>query len=210
LDQQFYYLAVHRQDGWNIGFLGDFEVVDQTMDVQLCFSRDGWKWERPCRSTWIPRQAGAFDSSNLYAATGLVDLGEDWLVLYRGGTRRHRSAEGTSDRNFCMGGARLGKRRFLGLDTAFNRDSRLLTKGFILTGSEIKIDAHIRGSFRAELCDAFGVPRPGYRREDFVSIQGDSRQHVLRWRDKDTAGYRFDPAALRLEMTDTTLYAVEY
>ena len=210
LDQQFYYLAVHRQDGWNIGFLGDFEIIDQTMDAQLCFSRDGLKWERPCRSSWIPRQPGAFDSLNLYAAAGLIDAGEDWLVVYRGGTRLHRSAEGSSDRELCIAAARFGKRRFLGLDTGPNRDSRLLTRGFILTGPEIKIDADIRGDFRAELCDVFGAAVPGYRREDFVPVKGDSRQHILRWKDKETAGYRFDPAALRLEMADTTLYAIQY
>ena len=55
LDIQFYYLSMHREPNWRIGFLGHYRVWDQTMDIELCFSRDGRDWQRPLRGGWIPR-----------------------------------------------------------------------------------------------------------------------------------------------------------
>ena len=70
------------------------------------------------------------------------------------------------------------------------------------------MDADVRGSLRAELCDPFGNPLAGYRREDFVPIAGDRRAHVLRWREVETLPYRFDTVSLRIEATDATLYGL--
>ncbi len=209
LDQQFYYLAVHRQDDWHIGLLGDFEAVDQTQDLNIVVSRDGHSWTRPTRSPFIPRVEAEPDGMNVYAINSLIDAGDDWLLIYRGGYRPHNDAEIRSDISSTMRMARFGKRRFVGLDTAGNRDARLVTGGFVLTCPEITLDAEIRGKLRAELCDAFGNPVPGFRREDFLPVTGDSRRHVLRWNGKSAAPYQFDPVSLRIEATDSTLYALE-
>ncbi|MBT4818618.1 MAG: hypothetical protein HON70_23115, partial [Lentisphaerae bacterium] len=55
LTQQFYYLSQHRQDDWRIGFLGNYHCWEQTMDLEMCFSRDGQEWQRPFRGGFIPR-----------------------------------------------------------------------------------------------------------------------------------------------------------
>jgi len=107
-----------------------------------------------------------------------------------------------------QGWARFGKRRFMGLHTG-GQGAFLLTKPFILSKPEITVDAEIQGAMRAELCDAFGAPIPGYRREDFIPVSGDSRAHPLRWKGKTTQEYQYDAVSLRFEITDGTLYAVD-
>jgi hypothetical protein len=95
------------------------------------------------------------------------------------------------------------------MDTASNRDARLLTAPFLLKHEQLTLDADVRGSLRVEICDAFGNPVAGYRREDFVSVTGDSRRHVLQWKDKPTAPFQYEPISLRFEATDATLYALD-
>lgn len=86
-DLQFYFLAVQWHEDIMIGMLGYYRVEDgqQTMDTDLCFSRDGYHWERPVRGGWIPRSeedSGAMDTKGIYAGNFWVDLGNRWLILY--------------------------------------------------------------------------------------------------------------------------------
>ncbi|MEX1089835.1 MAG: hypothetical protein WEC36_11515 [Phycisphaeraceae bacterium] len=208
LDQQFYYLSLHRQDGYHFGFLGDYEVAAQTMDLGLAVSRDGVAWRRPMRSPLLTRDPESFDSQSIYLADNLIDAGDDWLLLYRGGTLPHNTGS-QQHRQVTMAMARVGKRRLIGMDTAGNRDARLLTAPLLLTQPRLTLDALVRGHLRAELCNAFGDPVPGYRRQDFIPVQGDSRAHVLQWKGGPTAIFHHEPLSLRLEATDATLFALE-
>jgi hypothetical protein len=176
--------------------------------MNVVFSRDGRFWTRPTRSPFIPRTVGEPDGMNVYAINSLMDAGDDWLLLYEGGSRPHNDPVEPADCSCSMRLCRFGKRRFVGLDAAANRDARLTTRAFVLTQPRITLDADIRGRLRAELCDPFGSPLPGFRREDFVPVAGDSRAHALRWKEKDAAEYRFDPVSLRIEATDSTIYAI--
>lgn len=208
LDQQFYYLSLHEQDGYRFGLLGDYEVAEQSMDLGLAVSRDGRAWTRPMRSPLIPRDPDGFDSMSVYASDNLIDAGDDWLILYRGGRLPHNVGS-RSHQEVTMALARIGKRRLIGLDTAGNRQARLLTRTLFARRPHITLDADVRGSLRAEICDAFGNPVPGYRREDAVPVRGDSRCHRLQWKDKATAPFQYEPLSLRIEATDATLFALQ-
>lgn len=208
LDQQFYYLAVHRHGDWRIGLVGDYEVVEQTMDLGLAFSRDGRQWRRPLRSPLIPRDPEGFDSQNLYSCDRLIPDGDDFLILYRGGTKLHNERY-KSHLGLDMALARVPQERLVGLDTAGNRAARIVTRVFIQSRPELALNADIRGSLRAELCDPWGNPIPGYRREDFLPVGGDSAAHPLRWRDRETLPYLYDTVSLRLELTEATVYGLQ-
>jgi hypothetical protein len=212
LDQQFYYLAVHRQDGWRIGFLGGFRVAEQTMDLQICFSRDGLRWERPLRSSWLPRgPQGAEDSLMVYAPQRLLPYGGGWLMLYSGSNHRHngfRTEPDTSGLRTVICAARIPRARFLGLATQGQATGMLWTRPFIPAGSEISVDARVRGYLRAELCDPFGAPLPGMRMTDAIPVSGDNEAHPLRWREASTRYYRYDAVSLRLEVQDGEIYGL--
>ncbi|MBM3946807.1 MAG: hypothetical protein FJ315_05335, partial [SAR202 cluster bacterium] len=100
LDQQFYYLAVHWQEGWRIGMLGSYPCADHTMDIELCFSRDGRRWERPARQPWVPRQT-AEEAGMVYAPNRLVDAGEHWLLLYTASPVRHDQIRAAEQATVC-------------------------------------------------------------------------------------------------------------
>jgi hypothetical protein len=212
LDQQFYYLAVHRQDGWHIGFLGHYRVVDQTMDIELCFSRDGRRWDRPIRGPFVPRgPVGSEDSMMVLAPQRLIPQGDDWLMLYTGSSRRHcegREAGQGGDFRDVVCAARFSKRRFLGLSTVGERVGQLWTRPFILTAGEVRIDARIQGWVRAELCDAFGAPLPGFSKGESQVVSGDSTGQVLGWKKEDAGRYQHEAVSLRLEIQRGEIYAI--
>ncbi len=214
IDQQFYYLAVHRQEGWHIGFLGSYRVAEQTMDMQICFSRDGRRWERPLRSPWLPRgPAGSEDSLMVYAPQRLLPYEGDWLMLYTASNHRHnafRTETDTSGLRTVICGARIPRNRFLGLGTCANSAGRIWTRPFLPAALEIRVDAKVRGYMRAELCDPFGAPLPGMRMMDSLVLLGDSENHVLRWQETSARYYRYDAVSLRLEVHDGEIYNIHW
>lgn len=206
-DLQFYFLSVHRQADWMIGRLGYYRVAQgmQTMDTDLCFSRDGRNWARPVRGGWIPRSKDGLDMMGIYAGGAWIDRGDRWLTLYSGTAVPHNAGKYRSG----VMGATFAKDRLVGL-AADRTPGGFVTETFFPAGETIRLDADIRGSLRAELCDAFGRKLPGFFLMDSVPVQGDSQAHVLRWKNASSADHRFEALRLRFEFTDGVIYGVDF
>ncbi|MGC9346773.1 MAG: hypothetical protein ACP5JG_01435 [Anaerolineae bacterium] len=210
-DQQFYYLAVQYHEDWLIGSLGHYRVenAQQTMDLELAFSRDGRRWERPLRGGFIPREPGGRDAEGVYPPNAWIDRGDDWLCLYTGSARKHNQSRNADLPPHCIMAVSWPKHRFVGL-RAERVPGGFLTSVFYPQAPEIRVDADVHGWLRAELCDAWGRKREGYHLEDSIAIHGDDTGHILRWRGRDTRGFRYDPVRLRFEFADADLYSVAY
>ncbi|MFZ2657907.1 MAG: hypothetical protein WAX69_23445 [Victivallales bacterium] len=210
-DLQFYHLAVQYHEDWMIGSLGHYRVENakQTMDIELVFSRDGRRWERPLRGGFIQREAGGRDAEGIYPTNAWIDKGDRWLCLYTGTARKHNQHADDSLPPTCIMAATWPKHRFIGLQ-AEQVPGGFLTPVSFLQAPEIRVDATVRGWLRAELCDAWGRKIEGYNLEDCVPIQGDDPGHVLRWRGKETAGFRYEPVRLRFEFADAEIYNVTF
>ncbi|MDA0990706.1 MAG: hypothetical protein O3A51_08150 [Verrucomicrobia bacterium] len=104
-DLQFYWLTPFKtRDGAYGGFLNCHHTTDQTMDVQLVSSRDGWSWTRENDRTPIlplgPR--GQFDCGLIVVAAPPVRWSGRVLVFYNGRPTVHDgqprfAATGVSD-----------------------------------------------------------------------------------------------------------------
>lgn len=203
-DQQFYYLAQHRLGPLRIGFLGNYRVWDQTIDIEMAYSRDGRQWHRPLRGAWLPRgPQGSLDSTLIYMPSHLIDQGDHWLGLYTACDAPHNkywSGQHT------IHGVRIPRYRFAGLGSSGSLTARIRTAPFFLGGPRLQLDAAIRGSLRAELCDAFGRPFPGFRFAESVPVAGDNAAHELRWNGADSLDYQTYAVTLRLEWTDGMVY----
>lgn len=213
-DQQFYYLAVQWHEDWMIGSLGHYRVEEdqQTMDLELVFSRDGRVWHRPLRGGFIPRARetpDARDSLGVYAPNAWIDEGETWLCLYTGTHMTHNRSRGDPERPRPIMGARWPKNRFLGL-SAGQVAGGYLSEPFYPQGETITVDAEVRGWLRAELCDVFGQKIEGYHLMDALPVTGDSSAHVLRWKGRNTQRFRYDAVRLRFEYADGTVYGIGF
>jgi len=213
MDQQFYHLAVHWQGQERVGFLGNYRLDEQTMDLEICFSSDGIRWDRPLRGGWIPRgEPGEPDCMSVYPVQGVLKQGEHWLVPYGAGNSPHNASLGYFDMSQYRNAgylARVHQDRLIGLSTTDNIPGHLITKPFMIHEGPLALDADVQGVIRYSLCDAFGEPLPGYSTNDCEPVTGDSHCHVLRWSDgKDASAYRFDAVVLRLELNRATVYAI--
>ncbi|MDF1513214.1 MAG: hypothetical protein P1S60_05350 [Anaerolineae bacterium] len=74
---------------------------------------------------------------------------------------------------------------------------------------ELLVDADVRGWLRAELCDAWGRKIEGYHLENSIAIQGDKKDHILRWQGQETHCFQHDPLRLRFEFADADIYWVK-
>lgn len=226
-DLQFYFLGVQWREDWMVGALGYYRVEDgqQSMDTDLCFSRDGYRWHRPVRGGWIPRDrddAEAMDSRGVYAGGPWIDLGDRMLTIYQGTPEPHNSREyvavtmgATFARNRLVGiaagrtpGGFLTEPFFPSADSTMSRRSSAETCAEPYPS--LRLDADIRGWLRAELCDAFGRKLPGFHLSDSIPLTGDSHGHILRWRSASVADHLFECVRLRFELVDAIVYAVEF
>ncbi|MEW6355051.1 MAG: hypothetical protein AB1696_01890 [Planctomycetota bacterium] len=212
LDMEFYYLSVHRGPEWRIGFLGHYRCWDQTMDVELCFSRDSRRWLRPLRGGWIPRdplpEKGCMSA---YATSDVIEVGDEQIMLYTAGNEKHNRQLPPGVEKAWRGvmAASWPTGRFAGLATSANTIGSLTLKPFIPARAEVCVDADINGWLKAELRDPYGIPLAGHELHNSIPATGDSRQHVLRWQEgKTTAPYRYDAVSLRLEISDGALYSI--
>lgn len=210
-DIQFYHLAVHHHDEWRLGMLGHYRCWAQTMDLEMCFSRDGRHWHRPLRGGFIPRgDISDVDYYSIYPTSRMLPHGDDWLMIYDGGNWKHNRQlpEGIQEPRNAIMAARLPKGRIAGLQTAGHTVGTLELK--LMPGdSPVTVDADIQGELRAELRDTYGRALDGYHLHESNPITGDSAARVLRWgEDRTTEPYRHDAVILRLDMTGGTLYGV--
>lgn len=210
-DQQFYHLAVQYHEDWLIGSLGHYRVENgqQTMDLELAFSRDGRRWERPLRGGFIPREPNGRDAEGVYPPNAWIDRGDRWLCLYTGTARKHNQHANTELPPNCVMAASWSKNRFVGL-RAEHIAGGFLTPVFYPQSPEIHVDADIRGWLRAELCNAWGQKLAGYHLEHSIPIHGDDTTHILRWYDKDTYDYQHDPVRVRFEFVNADIYNIAF
>lgn len=217
MHQEFYYLAVQPDGAWNIGMLGHYRCWEQTMDLELCFSRDSHHWERPLRGGWVPRGGpDEIDHMSVYATNRLIDRGDHWLLLYRGGNTGHNFKfrkelpPGVQEARQATMLAEVPKGRFAGLRATERCVGSLTLKRFNQSAERITVDAQVGGRLQAELRDHFDRPIPGYELNSCLPVGGDSDRHVLTWGDGLTsADYRYDVVGLRIEIEDGVLYSIE-
>ena len=90
-DLQFYWLTVFRMRNGFGGFLSCHHTTDQTMDVQLVTSPDGWTWERQNgRRPILPLGGpGRFDCGMVSSISGPMRVGDKVYILYLGRAKVH-------------------------------------------------------------------------------------------------------------------------
>jgi len=99
---------------------------------------------------------------------------------------------------------------FMGLATAADGIGRLWTRPFVLSGTELCVDARLDGCLRAELCDPFGKTLPGFESDRCQLVSGDRVDHVLRWEGAAVAPYQYNAVSLRLEVERGAIYNIHW
>ena len=179
----------------------------RTMDVQLAWSWDLVNWTRPPqRNAFIARgRADQWDAGMIVTARAPVKVG-DQLYFYYGG------CQGVHDEPRVRAAIGLAMLRLDGFCSmrAAGEEGYLITRREPLLEPAVTINAKTSptGTISAEIVDRHDQIIPGFGREDCISFQGDSVDHLLKWKSN-----RFQPKQIREDykfrfwLTDAELFS---
>jgi len=186
-----------------IGFLHVFHMTENTMDVQLLYSRDGDNFNRiqPGQPWLKTGERGSWDEFmvNVFGTPVVVD---DELFVYYGGANNHhdwwlkgarenldvQEAYDLNRVNYALGLARMKLDRFVSLQALHVREGILVTtpvRGY--EGDQLIINAECRngGYIKVAVTDGEGNVIEGYEAENSNVFFGDSINHKMTWKNRE-------------------------
>jgi hypothetical protein len=200
IDDAFYGMVQYRSGSLWIGFLNVFHMTDDTMDVQLVYSRDGrhFKRIRPGQPWLRTGELGTWSQYMVNICSPPIAVGDD-LYVYHGGAKNHHDwwiyrgvhavdqPEGRdpSKVGYCLGLVKMKRDRFVSLSAHVAREGILVTNPFYSDGGELVINAKCAdgGYVAVQVADGSGKVRPGFERDKCNVFSGDAVSHVVTWRD---------------------------
>ncbi len=193
------------------------------VDIELATSRDGFKWDRPFRSTfWLARSAkGNFDSGSIFVCPQPVVLEEE-IRFYYGGYSQ--GATGSDDQKLTtgIGMVTMPRDRFAGIRPVALSDQPTLKKplkniGQVtlrpmdlkgITRIELNADASA-GAIRVEILDETGKRVRGFGYDDAIPMEGDSLGYGVKWKSKEIQELNGGRWMLRIHLDNAIIYAVK-
>lgn len=198
IDDSFYGMAQHDLGGMWVGFLDVFHSTDNTMDVQLLYSRDGRDFRRlrPGLAWLAPGGGESWDRCMVNAYGGPAPVGDE-LYVYHGGAKNHHDwwivggregldvpeARDMGRVGYALGLATMKRDRFVGLAANEVRKGVLVTRPFLCDGGPLVINARCarEGSITVAAADGAKSPIPGLGREDCLPFTSDAVAHEVAW-----------------------------
>ena len=188
-------------------------------EIEVGFSRDGFHWDRPDRSTFlgVSQTAGAWNWANVQSAGGCCLVVGDRLYFYVSGRQgRPRTAEP----GVCTTGlAMLRRDGFASMDwlpggNAIVRGRTkeasigvLTTRPLRFTGTHLFVNADLQGELRVEVLDRAGAVLEKWTSDSCVPVTGNGTRLAVRWHGADLAAVAGRDVRLRFTVTHGRLYA---
>ncbi len=226
LDEAFYGMTqMPIGDAW-IGFLHVFRMTENTMHVQLLFSRDGVSFQRIQPGIpWLEGDPGSWDSLMVNVYSPPVPVGDE-LYVYYGGSNNHHDwwIEGRREGlnmpeagdlglvNYALGLLRMKADRFVSLTALAVREGLMVTRPFQAEGGRLVVNARCRpgGSVRIAVADADGKVIPGFEAERCEEFRGDAIGHPLRWKEGALIPFKNNFLRLHVYLRDADLYSFQF
>jgi hypothetical protein len=193
-------------DDW-LGLLNVFHNTDNTMDVQLTYSRNGrdFKRIRPGQPWLSPGPMGSWDQCMVTICSKPIVVADE-LFVFHGGSKSHHDwwqvglAEGLDvlesgnlgEVDYALGLAKMKVDRFVSLAANRVREGVLVTRPVATEGGHIVVNAkcHEGGYLQAAVADGNGNVLQGYEKENCVTFSGDTVAHQLMWKEKEVVPNR--------------------
>ncbi|MCX7705302.1 MAG: hypothetical protein N2115_03465 [bacterium] len=211
----FYGISVFRYANAYLGMLWIFDDdMYETIDVELCWSRDGIRWERhPERPKFIEtEEKGEIGGYMVYPAQEPVIYGNTLYLFVNAHSRFPHNHQPEVWENIVYR-TKLRMDGFITLD-AGSQMGNLITRPFVLQSDKIVINAATQGGYIiAELAEPYwydpkGKIIEGFSASDFDVFTGDSTNHILSWRGcKDLSCLKGKRLMLRMAMVHSQIYS---
>ena len=210
----------------SLGLVNVFHSVENVMDVQLVFSRDGRTWQRMAQRQPILERGepGTWDCGFVGVTTPPIRVGDE-LWIYYGGSNAHHDwwitglregldvpeARDLSMVRHGLGLARLRADGFVSLRAGPVREGLLVTRSMDSAGNHLEINAACGpgGQLAVEITDVNDEVIPGYSRDDSDTFFGDAVTHICTWRHQSQIDCP-DKVKLRCWMRNADLYSLRW
>jgi len=224
---EFYGLGAYPAESCVLGFVWMFTVNNNARygnhegpgELQLAVSRDLENWERPFRIPCVTRgKIGEWDCGFFETQSRALTVGDEVWLYYGGSNYTHGTpclyrSEGTGRLSKYTGSIGLAiweRDRFASVDAPAEGGS-LTTVPVKFSGDRLEINARTKegGSIGVSLCDASGIPIPGYERSD--SFTGNDLRHVVTWSgNASVTGLASRPVLLKFDIKSGELFAFSF
>jgi hypothetical protein len=187
---------------------------DGTWETQLSVSRDGCHWARPDRTAYLgPGLYGSPDGGINDIGIGMIHRDGEIYQYGFGQSVTHGILEpGERRATGAIYRYTQPRDRFIAA-TAGLHGGRFLTHPFALPGGDLllNIDCAGLGEASIELCDAGGVPLPGFSHADSDRVDLNHLAHPVTWRGKSTRALPVGQGVrLDVRMNSASLYALAF
>lgn len=228
IDEAFYGMTqMPFGDDW-IGFLHVLQMTENTMHVELVYSRDGEHFQRvQPGKPWLrgTGRAGDWDRYMVNVYGPPVRRGDE-LFVYYGGSRNHHDwwiegrrenldvaeADDLGEVGYALGLIRMKADRFVSLRALQVREGILVTRPLAGAAGRLIINAVCGkgGYLKAELTDAEGNVLPGFSSDQCEVFMGDEVSHVVRWRDQQVIPDNEVFIKLRVYMRNADFFGFQF
>ncbi len=185
-------------------------------DLNFCYSRDGFHWDRPDRRAHIPSErwnSPAWDRGYVQPLGNICTIRGDKLWLYYSAFRGDPTKTSKVNRlngmhqHGATGIAFLRRDGFASMDAGATAGT-LTTRPIRFAGSHlfVNVDAP-QGELRAEILDDLGQPIRPFTLENCRPVRADSTLEALTWTSGDLASLRGRPVQIRFALRNGSLYA---
>ena len=189
---------------------GESLVREKINEIEVGFSRDGFHWDRPHRSTFIgvSDTPGAWNWANVQSAGGCCLIVGDQIYFYVSG---RQGRPGNAEPGVCTTGlAMLRRDGFASMDwlpAAVAPAGTLTTRPVRFTGAHLFVNADVSGELRAEVLDRAGMVIPPFTHAACSPVSGNATKFEVKWNGGDLRRLAGREVRLRFSLTRGRLYA---
>jgi hypothetical protein len=225
LDDSFYGMVQFRLGEIYLGMVNVLHQVADTLDVQLVYSRDGWKWHRlNQRQPWLTTSTEDWDRYMVCTSSPPITVDEDLFIYYGGASCHHDwwirglqegldvpEATDSSLVNYGLGLAKLRLDGYVSVDAGAVREGVMVTRTLRTDCKQLVLNAECRsgGYIQVEVTDADERVLDGYSRSDCDSISGDNTRAAVTWQGRADIPHG-GSLRLRFFMRDVSLYSFTF
>ncbi len=225
IDDSYYGMIQFRLGELYVGFMNVLHQVDNTLDVRLVYSRDGWRWRQlNQRQPWLRTTPGAWDAAMVNLNAPPIAVGDEHFVFY-GGAKNHHDwwivglkegltvpeALNKNEVRYGLGLAKMRKDGFVSIDAGSVREGVLITRALRSDAQQLTINACCGkgGYIRVEATDSDDRVLAGCNREECDVFTGDSTHAKITWKGRSQISHG---GALRLRffMRNASLYSLAF
>ncbi len=204
---RFYEMPTFRYGGLYWGMLHQYYQEPQKIEVELVWSRDGYRWERaPGRPMLIPvGERGAWDGGMAFTGDRVIERGDEWWLYYSG----HDGYHNERGRAGSIGLIKFRKEGFVSIRSDVRgKDSYVVTRPLLWPGGDLVINADAsRGCVKVAVSDLDRKPYEAFTYDDCVPLTRDEVRHAVRWKNGRMSALRGHLVRLEFAFRHAQLFA---